>query len=153
MYCLIGFLHFSFCPFCVVLGINERNGEDCEFCALCCVLLWLVSIFFFGNNSCCCWMLMADAIYVFIHNVTPTLVEDCSVCQICEVSWCTNPKKIKKLVQFLRGWDGPTTLRIEGECAFMLKIKILYILFCMCVYFLKNKGLITVWKCVFLKKY
>ena len=91
-------------------------------------------------------MLMADAIYVFIHNVTPTLVEDCSVCQICEVSWCTNPKKIKKLVQFLRGWDGPTTLRVEGECAFMLKIKNLYILFCMCVYFLKNKGLITVWK-------
>ena len=56
------------------------------------------------------------------------------------------PKKNKKLVQFLRGWDGPTTLRVEGECAFMLKIKILYILFCMCVYFLKNKGLITVWK-------
>ena len=61
-------------------------------------------------------------------------------------------KKNKKLVQFLKGWDGPTTLRVEGECAFMLKIKILYILFCMCVYFLKNKGLITVWKCVFLKK-
>ena len=26
LYCLIGFFHFGFCPFCVVLGINERNG-------------------------------------------------------------------------------------------------------------------------------
>ena len=50
-------------------------------------------------------------------------------------------KKKKNLVQFLKGWDGPspTTLRVEGECAFMLKIKILYIYFILYV-------------CLFLKK-